>query len=54
VRCNDCVIIDVVYQIFWQPLKDAICNPELQFEIISDILKPILDRHGYMPVLATV
>lgn len=39
--------------LFWQPLKDAICNPELPFEIISEILKPILDRHGYTPVLMT-
>lgn len=44
-----CVAAD---RFIWQPLKDALCSPELPFEIIADILKPILDRHGYMPVFA--
>jgi len=36
----------------WQGLKDALCNPELPFELISETLRPILERHGFVPLLA--
>ncbi len=36
----------------WQGLRDALCNPDLPIEIIDFVVKPLLEKYGYMPNLA--
>jgi len=35
----------------WLGLKDALCNPELPLELLHVVLKPMLERHGLIPIM---